>query len=133
MGLDMYLEGRKYLWSDFDNPHNDLIKDGYRVKGMTLEVGYWRKHPNLHGYIVDTFAGGVDECQDIELSSEDITKTIEAIKSRNLPHTEGFFFGRSSMDDAEMQEDIAILSRALTWLDTPEKGASRSIVYRASW
>jgi hypothetical protein len=27
------------------------------------EVGYWRKHPDLHGYIVETFADGVDACQ----------------------------------------------------------------------
>jgi hypothetical protein len=23
------------------------------------DLGYWRKHPNLHGYIINTFAEGV--------------------------------------------------------------------------
>ena len=48
MGLDMYLDGEKYLWTDHLNPENNLREDGYRVKARTVELGYWRKHPNLH-------------------------------------------------------------------------------------
>jgi len=59
MGLDMFLHGEKYFWG-----HNGKRpkEDGFEVKEHILELGYWRKHPNLHGYIVQTFADGKDEC-----------------------------------------------------------------------
>jgi hypothetical protein len=56
MGLDMYLTGEKFLMT------RNLEEDGFRLRSKTLELGYWRKHPNLHGYIVQTFADGTDEC-----------------------------------------------------------------------
>ena len=62
MGLDMYLEGRRFLRTNWENPEANLKRGKYRVKEETLELAYWRKHPNLHGFIVQTFADGVDEC-----------------------------------------------------------------------
>lgn len=141
MGLDMYLEGRKSL---FDEPGQESPKeDGFRVKGKTIALGYWRKHPNLHGYIVETFAEGKDECQDIHLESADLKNIIQAIKDKRLPETQGFFFGTS--DGSEDEESIKILEGALNWLEQdpsldPTKGSPRGIpfecrdvVYRASW
>lgn len=133
MGLDMYLEGHKHLFEDWDNPERNMMEDGYRVKERILALGYWRKHPNLHGYIVQTFADGKDECQDIALSSEDIDKLIAAVKERRLPHTAGFFFGKSDGTEDEMTVDIAILKKAKAWLSNQQKGESRYVVYRASW
>jgi hypothetical protein len=93
MGLDLYLTGEKFfMGSSGQNPR----ENGFRLRSKTLELGYWRKHPNLHGYIVETFAGGKDECQDIYLGgSERIRTIIAAIKARALPDTTGFFFGVS--------------------------------------
>src|ERR1700683_3641911 len=28
-----------------------MQEDGFRLRSKTVELGYWRKHPNLHGYI----------------------------------------------------------------------------------
>lgn len=131
MGLDMYLCGNKYLMQDFREPENDLKEDGYRVCVKELDLGYWRKHPNLHGYIVNTFAKGVDECQRIELSKEDIENIVEAIESNELPHTDGFFFGAS--DGTERERDLEILNNALKWLSIKEDNTIRSIYYQASW
>ena len=133
MGLDMYLEGRKHIWGDWSNPGNDPHEDGFPLKEKTLRLGYWRKHPNLHGYIVNNFAGGEDRCQDIELQQEDLVNLIAAVKERQLPDTSGFFFGQSAMDEDEKLEDLGILAKALLWLQTEENGASRTVVYRASW
>lgn len=133
MGLDMYLEGRKHMFKSYRDPDSDPHEDGHRLKGKTLDLGYWRKHPNLHGYIVNSFAGGKDECQDIELSQEDLVATIAAVKAGQLPETSGFFFGKSSMDDEERLDDLAILTNALLWLQIEEPGVLRSVVYRASW
>jgi hypothetical protein len=136
MGLDMYLNGKKFLWTNWNEPSKNLTEDGFEVKEKILRLGYWRKHPNLHGFIVNTFAGGEDECQEIELSNADIRKIIDAVKAKALPHTTGFFFGVS--DGSEDEETIEILERALKWVEDPNDDGpngreSRSIVYQASW
>lgn len=131
MGLDMYLEGRKYVSENYNHPEKNRMEDGFRIKGVTLELGYWRKHPNLHGFIVQTFADGVDQCQEIPLSKENLAKILQAIKGEELPETKGFFFGAS--DGTEKDEDTGIFRSALKWLMSDETGYSNSVVYRASW
>ena len=126
MGLDMYLEGKKNL--GFNKTQTE---DGFELKEKTLRLGYWRKHPNLHGYIVQNFAGGKDECQEIELSEENINQIIQAIKDKALPHTTGFFFGSS--DESYDQPSIEMLEKALAWLKTEVIDEWRSVVYQASW
>ncbi len=127
MGLDMYLTSEKFLMN------RNLEEDGFRLRSKTLELGYWRKHPNLHGYIVQTFAGGKDECQEIDLGVPQLHTIIAAIKARQLPDTTGFFFGVSDKSDERMEADIAIFEKALAWVETDEPGIFRSIRYRASW
>jgi hypothetical protein len=140
MGLDMYLNGEKFFWTDWDHPENNPKEDAFRLKSKTLELGYWRKHPNLHGYIVNTFADGKDECQDIYLSVDDIDNIIEAVKNNKLPVTDGFFFGKSydegvpGWTKAEVDaETIEILEKAKAWVSEKEKNTSRDVIYKASW
>ena len=144
MGLDMYLEGRKYLLS---NRKDEVpTEDGFRLKEKILELGYWRKEPNLHGYIVKTFADGKDECQDIELCVEDVQKIREAVRNRQLVETSGFFFGQSADPNSDDPEErkwaeefesntIEIFDKAIAWVNakSEDKTALRWIVYRASW
>ena len=119
MGLDMYLNGYDRVLSAMGKDDNE-------------ELGYWRKHPNLHGYIVQTFAGGVDECQMIPLTRANLLDIINAVKAKRLPHTTGFFFGTSN--DSNDVQTIEILMKALKWLDADPKAANRrEIYYQASW
>jgi hypothetical protein len=120
MGLDMYLTGRKFFWSSYDERDNERAEDGYKVTSLDIRLGYWRKHPNLHGYMVKTFGKGNDDCKEIELSAEDLRQTIDAIKDKALPKTEGFFFGASDGSDKERDEDLKILNEALTWLEASD-------------
>lgn len=131
MGLDMYLEGEKYLWTDWNNPHSNPREDGYEIRAKILCLGYWRKHPDLHGYIVNTFAGGVDNCAQIDLDEAAIEKIIDAVARDELPHTVGFFFGAT--DGTEKAESLRILDAALTWLRTKDDRTFRTVFYRASW
>jgi len=140
MGLDMYLTGEKYLADNYENPEKNIMEDGFRVKAKRLELGYWRKHPNLHGYIVEHFASGVDKCQEIYLTAIDLNRIIKAVKEKKLPLTTGFFFGKSQESDEEMNNDLKILEAALSWvLDRPEDNEKTSIpetrlvIYQASW
>ena len=133
MGLDMYLHGEKFFLPDWENPKNNRTEDGLKVASLEVELGYWRKHPNLHGYIVQTFANGVDECQKIYLTVEHLQNLIEATKTRKLPHTEGFFFGQSDLTDDEIADDVEQLERAIKWLEFKEPKVMRSVHYCASW
>jgi hypothetical protein len=110
----------------------NLEEDGFRLRSKTVELGYWRKHPNLHGYIVQIFAGGEDKCQEIDLSDH-IRTIIAAVKARDLPDTTGFFFGVSDPSQEQIDQDIAIFERALAWVETEDPGILRSVRYRASW
>lgn len=131
MGLDMYLRGEKFLYTDWNNPDNNLKEDGFRVCRRQLELGYWRKHPNLHGFIVQTFANGLDECQRIELCADDLRTILAAVDSNSLPFTTGFFFGES--DGSEREETMRILNAAIEWLETEEPRVAREVFYQASW
>ncbi len=131
MGLDMHLTGEKYIFTDWENPDNNQYEDGYRLKSRRFDLGYWRKHPDLHGFIVETFADQIDDCKPVYLDSDHIKLTIVAINENQLPQTEGFFFGESDNDDEQKAEAIEILTKALQWLEADE--AHRSIYYQASW
>ena len=71
MGLDMYLNSRIYH-SGITYDENKKMRErkletveGFKKKATELEIAYWRKHPNLHGYIVKTFNEGEDDCRPI--------------------------------------------------------------------
>lgn len=123
MGLDMYLYAQRVKGKQAEEAREKNEED---YAGD--EIGYWRKHPNLHGYIVREFAGGDDKCQVITLDQAQIEKIIAAIKSHTLPKTEGFFFGAS--DGAERPHDLKIFKEALEWLKEDE---NHSVYYQASW
>jgi hypothetical protein len=128
MGLDMYLNGGRYF---VDRPAGE--SKTFAKKSETYELGYWRKHPNLHGYIVQAFADGRDECQEIPLDEERLQEIIDAVRAKELPHTTGFFFGASDGTDEESAHDVQILQAALEWLRVKEEGIWRTVSYRASW
>jgi hypothetical protein len=132
MGLDMYLTGERYFF-EHKVPRR-VTEDGFPIESERLALGYWRKHPNLHGYIVKTFADNTDNCQAIDLSADDIKDILSAISSERLPFTEGFFFGRSENTQEERDEDTVIFTKALEWLTSPDPAeAFRTVEYRASW
>ena len=98
MGLDMYLDGIKFHSTFGKDENGNTIrverpkcKDGHDIKRSVLDLGYWRKHPNLHGYIIENYADGRDECQEIELSANALDDIADAIKKDKLPHTEDSF------------------------------------------
>ena len=130
MGLDMFLWGRKFHSSVRQARPQE---DGFDVVQKDLELGYWRKRRDLHGFIVNEFADGLDQCQEIELDADCLSKIMTAVSDRTLPHTEGFFFGESPDNEGQIMEDLAILQAAYDWLNQKETGVWKSIIYQASW
>jgi hypothetical protein len=154
MGLDMYLYGEKSVSSSTDA--NPVMEDGFIVSEKILDIGYWRKHANLHGYIVDTFANGNDECQRIDLDEDDLDNIIVALKNDAIydERVTGFFFGKSYFPgekdecgsyEEQKANDIDVFTKALEWVRNAEPAVGkwgdkdfkwaehRSVYYRASW
>ena len=94
MGLDQYATARK----------GDAITDdeGDTYYEDSIELAYWRKHPNLQGWMENLYhEKGGDEsfnCVDLELDLEDLDALEESLDEEALPETAGFFFG-SNADD----------------------------------
>lgn len=112
MGLDMYIKARS------------------KNKKEDVKLAYWRKHPNLHGLIVHTWAGGVDNCQEIPLTRGAIEHIKQCVNNGTLPFTEGFFFGRSSGCDIEKENDNLLLDKVLQHMD---ENPDDLVYYQASW
>ena len=121
MGLDMFA----YTTSE-------KLADSVDFDVATLtEIHYWRKHPNLHGWMEKLYRqkGGSAEsfnCVDVQLVREDLD-TLEAdIKAGRLPYTEGFFFGVS--DGSELEDDLSFINKARDALSE-----NLSVFYSSWW
>lgn len=99
MGLDMFAfkvkKGMITESVDFELPENEETHD---------ELHYWRKHPNLHGWMENLYyeKGGTSDvfnCVSVQLTEEDINRLETDVKKNKLPETQGFFFGQSYPED----------------------------------
>lgn len=139
MGLDMYLTGDRYKQREYDDDYNEInieYVDGFKLESQRLSIGYWRKHANLHGYIVNTFADGVDECQVIHLNVDNLRQIAKALRDNDLPHTEGFFFGSPEMQAEHrkyLEDDAKIFDKAAEWVESAPDGVWNTVQYCASW
>tara|TARA_A100001515_G_scaffold63847_1_gene50593 strand:+ start:1875 stop:2270 length:396 start_codon:yes stop_codon:yes gene_type:complete len=109
MGLDQYATARK--------GEGTIDEDGYTYYKDSIELAYWRKHPNLQGWMQNLYyeKGGEGEfnCVDLEIDEEDLDKLEETLDSKELPETSGFFFGNNSDDHyAEADRDFIVQARA---------------------
>ncbi len=120
MGLDMYA----YAAAKANQDYNE-----------TTEIAYWRKHPNLHGWMeqlwrskntdpsTDPMFNGIE----LELTWEDLDVLEKDVKLDLLPSTTGFFFGNPS-DDYYKQQDLEFIRRARAEIFTGLK-----VFYNSSW
>ena len=79
-------------YSDYDKP----------VEAVE-EIAYWRKHPDLHGWMEQLYRkkGGTENSfngDTVLLTEEDIDNLKIAVLTRSLPSTSGFFFGDSKQE-----------------------------------
>lgn len=98
--------------------------------GEKVELSYWRKHPNLQGWMEQLYIskGGTEEfnCVDVELTSEDLDNFEKDMLSGSLPETTGFFYGSNS-DEHYKNEDIDFIVKARAELEKGNK------VFYSSW
>ena len=109
MGLDQYATARRGEAKTDD--------EGYTYYEDSMELAYWRKHPNLQGWMEDLYheKGGEQEfnCVDLELTLDDLDALEESLDEEALPETAGFFFGTDSSDYyAEADREFIVQARA---------------------
>lgn len=160
MGLDMYLYADKYVsrkdyntkvgvydyatneaFQTIVNALNaqDLVDDEWSGMTVSLPIGYWRKANQIHAWIVDNCADGVDECQRIYISRDKAEELVSLCKSvianpskatDLLPPRAGFFFGTYEIDEwylNDLTRTIDIFEKALKSPDID------GVTYQASW
>jgi len=125
MGLDMYLNAKRFLWSMGDHPDvetaNTIMalfpelkttsrygKEHSPVKEVTVEAFYWRKANAIHKWFVDNVQDGDDDCGSYSVEREKLSELLDTVKkvlddhklaTTLLPSQGGFFFGGIDYDE----------------------------------
>jgi hypothetical protein len=137
MGLDQYAyvaakAGQNdEWWGQYDTPEDQ------RTVAKPREIAYWRKHPNLHGWMeqlwrsrnTDPSADPMFNGVELELTWEDLDRLEQDIKRGTVAQLEttGFFFGEPS-DDYYNEQDLRFIREARAELFTGLK-----VFYNSSW
>ena len=136
MGLDMYAYvaskagqyNEFYEGAEWDSTVGDSVNPNI-VKPR--EIAYWRKHPNLHGWMKRLWEAkgnaGEFNGDELELTRDDIDMLEEDINNKHLPSTGGFFFGNNA-DDHYREDDLAFVKTARA-----ELFCGLKVFYNSSW
>ena len=148
MGLDMYAytaaragqQNDFYEGAEWDSELKESVNP---TVTRPREIAYWRKHPNLHGWMEqlwirklaaegkqpekDSEWGSVFNGVEVELTSEDLDELERAVTHGRLPRTTGFFFGDPS-DDYYRDRDLEFIKNARAELFFGLK-----VFYNSSW
>lgn len=110
--------------------------------GEKEELAYWRKHPNLQGWMENLWEAkgkpGLPEnhtgdmmgdfnCIPVELDYDDLACLESAITNGELPSTCGFFFGNNS-DNEYKEQDLEFIEKAREALDN-----GLTVMYDSWW
>ena len=168
MGLDQYLYRREYVggwdWKTvetdgrekalYDNIIDYLGIDSVEASPhahIDVCVAYWRKANAVHGWFVNNLANGVDECQPIHVTRQDLVDLREACESvlcvptnvtgrledtvaeAGLQPTPGFFFGSYDLDEWYMNDLELTVKQIDAILATVKETDWVDFIYQASW
>jgi len=136
MGLDMYAyvatkEGQQrafYESAEFDDDVKDFVS---KTVTPPREIAYWRKHPNLHGWMQRLWESrgnsGAFNGDELELTYDDLEILELDIIAGSLPGTTGFFFGEPA-DAHYRDQDLAFIRNARA-----ELFMGLRVFYNSSW
>ena len=134
MGLDMYAytAARAGQQNEFWETGNYVDGDFVNTKvTKPVEIAYWRKHPNLHGWMNRLWESRGNEGSfngdELELTAEDLDALEQAVTHGQLPTTGGFFFG-NPCDEHYREQDLEFIKNARAELFMGLK-----VFYNSSW
>jgi len=134
MGLDMYAyvaakagEMNEYYDSYDLAESSPLLPKPLKPR----EIAYWRKHPNLHGWMHRLWESrgnsGEFNGDELELTWEDLDQLEQDIRNKKLPGTSGFFFGNNA-DNEYREQDLKFVRDAKA-----EAFLGLRVFYNSSW
>ena len=119
---------------------DDEKKDYVSPVTKPREIAYWRKHPNMHGWMEQLWRRkgqpGFSEDADhdptfngveLELTWQDLDELERAVTHGQLPSTTGFFFGDEA-DEYYRESDLSFIKNARAELFLGLK-----VFYNSSW
>jgi len=138
MGLDMYAyvaaragqNNEFYEGAEFDETTRDFVN---KTVTKPREIAYWRKHPNLHGWMEQLWQKKNPEDLssfngiELELTALDLDELEQVLLDGRLPHTQGFFFGNPA-DNHYLDNDLAFVQSARA-----ELFMGLRVFYNSSW
>jgi hypothetical protein len=136
MGLDQYayVAAKKGQFNEFhETAQFDPVVHDYvnATVSKPVEIAYWRKHPNLHGWMEKLYrergGGGDFNGDELELTWQDLDNLEQIVKEKQLPSTRGFFFGDVA-DDDYYENDLEFIRKARAELFMGLK-----VFYNSSW
>lgn len=147
MGLDQYAyaaarEGQNAEYWDAGT-WNKESGDFESPVEKPREIAYWRKHPNLQGWMEELWLnrladqgkepprenqfGSSFNGVELELTWEDLEQLEQDIEAMRLPQTSGFFFGENS-DEYYREQDLEFIKQARS-----EIFCGLRVFYNSSW
>ena len=129
-----YVAAKARAYGEFhEGAHWDKEKGAMVNPSVTepREIAYWRKHPNLHGWMHRLWESrgnsGDFNGDELELTWDDLEQLEQDIRNKNLPGTTGFFFGNDA-DDEYREQDLKFVREAKA-----EAFLGLRVFYNSSW
>ena len=165
MGLDMYLSARKHInkiewdkldrdsatkyseatapqWNDVVNAAGvDTLVDVESIYGVDVmvNVAYWRKCNQVHGWFVRNVQNGEDDCGEYYVSHEKLKELLRtctlALTNKDpnlLPPQAGFFFGGTDIDQWYWEDLMYTIQQLQPIIDRPDF-ENLPFYYQSSW
>jgi hypothetical protein len=154
MGLDMYLEARKFVSSYSDTEAYQNLKQQMALTDgdlphsnfgtLSLEVMYWRKVNAVHDWFVREVQNGEDDCKTYHVGRDKLAELLEICKRITdkqddpsvaddlLPTASGFFFGGTDYDEYYYEGLLWTIEGIERILKNPAY-EGMDFYYQASW
>lgn len=159
MGLDMYLEARRFVsgYSHSGADENEMFRQIVDTVGMldahderfatvSVNVAYWRKANAIHEWFVKNVQDGEDDCKTYYVSREKLIELEELcrrvvesgepeVAAKLLPTASGFFFGGTDYDEYYFEQIDWTAKRIAEILTKLPDGGMRGVdfYYNSSW
>lgn len=155
MGLDMYLEERRWIANYAHDPEGQKLAAAvldalgiapedqaqYQNGGITvaLPAMYWRKANAIHQWFVVNVQDGKDDCKEYYVSREKLAElqalcegiANKTIDPSEMPTQDGFFFGSTEVDEWYFEDAKETAERLKAILAQDNKRVD--FYYRSSW
>lgn len=159
MGLDMYLEARRFVSGYNHSGEEEKEKfrqivdavdmadvNDERFATVSVNVAYWRKANAIHDWFVREVQNGEDDCKTYHVSREKLMELEELcrqvvrsgepeVAAELLPTASGFFFGTTDYDEYYFEQIEWTAQRLAEILTKLPDGGMRGVdfYYNSSW